>query len=290
MTISQQIEAELRMYVSTGEEAPYRLTLEAMAEHFGASIQPARTAVTTLLSENWLLRNETGGLVMNPRKKGKGVPDDNQNSVSRLDIGELLEESIIRHSLRGESVFLREEETATQFNVGRSVLREMFNRLTGDGLLEHIPRRGWQVRAYSEEQMLDYLEVRETLELRALDLAQDRFEVKELGRLIERNTPSPNDPLRIDNGLHAYWTECAGNRYITDFFAQHSRYYAALFDYATLAGAIVEEMAAQHREILEALIQGEQVKARRILRQHIRAQRPNITRMLELAAGAQHDS
>jgi DNA-binding GntR family transcriptional regulator len=113
--------------------------------------------------------------------------------------------------------------------------------------------------------------------------------VKELERLLDQNTPNPQDRLRIDNGLHAYWVTCAANRYIMDFFTQHSRYYAALFDYATLTRSIVEEMAAQHREILEALMQGQQARARKFLRQHIRAQRPNITELLELAAGDQPD-
>ncbi len=278
MTLSQQIESDLRTHTALGTKPPYRLTLQAMAAHFDASIQPVRTAVDHLLEQHWLLRN-ADGLALNPQKKGRIAPSPRH--ALRPDLHALLSERIIQHSLRGEKVFLREEETAAQFKVGRSVLRAALNRLTGDGLLEHIPRRGWRVRAYSEAQMLDYLEVRETLELRALDLASNRLDTEQLKRMAKANTPTLRDPLRIDNQLHAYWIECADNRYITDFFAQHGRYYTALFDYASLAGSIVAEMAAQHRAILEALLQGEQAKARRVLRQHIRSQRPNVVRLMD---------
>ncbi len=281
MTLAQQIEADLRGRAGTGEELPYPLTLHGIAEHFDVSIQPVRTAVDALLEQRLLLRDAARRLTFNRRRgRSRSARMVVGRAIETPDVDSLLTARIVGHSLRGEDVFLREEETAELLGVGRTILRAAFHRMAGAGLIDHVPRRGWRVRAYSGEQMLNYLEVRETLEVRALALARDRLDRKHLQRLLQLNTPNGKLDPRIDNTLHDYWIEQAGNSYIIDFFAQHGKYYAALFDYATLAGSIIEEMAAQHRAMLRALIDGRIADARRALRDHIRAQRPNITRLM----------
>ncbi len=281
MTISQQIEAELQGLASRGELPSYRLTLTAIAERFGASIQPARTAVDALLQEGWMLRDAQRQLVLNPAKKGCAVKYTPVAVVPQPDVETALTQHVIRASLRGESVFLREEESAEQLGVGRAVVRAILNRLSGRGVVEHVPRRGWRIHAFSEARMGEYLEVRELLELRALELSADRLDARELERLIARNTPTRNGRVRIDNSLHSYWIGQAGNRYISEFFALHGQYYATLFDYASLEASVVAEMAAQHRAILCALLEGNLTEAKRVLRRHIRSQRPNVAQLMD---------
>ena len=283
MTLSKQIESDLCAYADQGRNPPYPLTLHAMAAHFEVSIQPVRTAVDSLLRQNRLMRDASGRLLMNPAKQALTRAHTNTDA-GRPDVAALLTDRIIRHSLRGEDIFLREEETADQMGVGRSVLRAALNRLNGAGMVEHVPRRGWRVRAFSEKRMLDYLDVRESLEVRAMDLARNRLDPTALSQFLASNTPGADGLARMDNGLHAYWIAQARNRYIEDFFAQHGRYHAALFDYATMAGEVIAEMAAQHRVIIEALLHARWSHARSALREHIRSQRPNVNRLMALAA------
>lgn len=281
MTISQQIEAELQGCASRGERPSYRLTLSAISEHFDASIQPARTAVESLLKDGWLLRDAERQLVLNPVKKGCSVQYRPAATGSRRDVETELTQMVIRASLRGESVFLREEESAEQLGVGRTVVRAILGRLSGRGVVEHVPRRGWRICAFSEARMGEYLEVRELLEIRALELSGDRLDARELERLVARNSPTRSGRVRIDNALHAYWIGQAGNRYISEFFTLHGQYYATLFDYASLESSVVAEMAEQHRAILQALLDGNVAAARRTLRHHIRSQRPNVAHLME---------
>ncbi len=281
MTIAQQIEAELQGCASRGEDPAYRLTLTAIAERFNASIQPVRTAVDALLREGWLLRDAKRQLVLNPSKKGCAIRCEAPGPEARPDVETEMTELVIRASLRGESIFLREEESAEQLGVGRTVVRSILGRLSGRGLVEHVPRRGWKVSAFSEARMGEYLEVRELLELRALELSAGRLDVKRLERLIERNSPTATGRVRIDNSLHSYWVGQAGNRYITEFFALHGQYYSSLFDYASLESSVVAEMAEQHRDILKALLEGNLSVAKRVLRGHIRSQRPNVAYLME---------
>lgn len=281
MTISQQIEAALQGFASRGEPPSYRLTLTAIAGHFNASIQPVRTAVDALLRDGWLIRDDQRQLMLNPAKKGCAVRYRELAAVSQPDVETELTQMVIRASLRGESIFLREEESAVQLGVGRTVIRSMLGRLSGRGLVEHMPRRGWRVCAFSEARMGEYLDVRELLELRAIELSAGRLNRKHLERLIERNSPTATGRIRIDNSLHGYWIELADNRYIDEFFALHGQYYATLFDYASLEGSVVAEMAEQHRDILRALLDGKLTAAKRVLRRHIRSQRPNVAFLME---------
>ena len=55
-------------------------------------------------------------------------------------------EEIIRSSLSGEARYLREDQTAQKYGVGRTVVRQVFGHLAGSGMLEHLPRRGWRIR------------------------------------------------------------------------------------------------------------------------------------------------
>jgi len=288
-TLSQQIESELRTAVCRGQSPAFKLSLNGIAKHFDVSIQPVRTAVDALLKERWLLRDKRGQLAMNPRMKGKRVkalpPDQGTRNVDAR-----LEKIIIQHSLRGEELFLREEDTAEKLGVGRTILRGALTRMHGRGLLEHVPRRGWQVVAYDETFMLEYLDVREVLELKAIDLAKDRLEKDVLKNMLDGNTPNKKGTPRLDDSLHAYWIERAGNRLITSFFKQYGAYHTALFRYAGAAGSFVPEMAASHCVILKALLDREYGQAKRHLRQHIRAQRPIMAHLLELTAADGEDT
>lgn len=281
MTISDQIEAELQAFASRGQKPDYRLTLAEIANRFDVSLQPVRAAVEALMQGGWLLRDADRHLIFNPEKRGCAVASSASAPEPRRDAEIELTKMVIRTSLRGESIFLREEESAEQLGVGRTVVRSILGRLSGRGLVEHVPRRGWRVCAFSKERMGEYLEVRELLELRALELSADRLEPKVLERMIERNTPAGSGRVRMDNSLHAYWIERAANRYITEFFALNEQYYATLFDYATLKSSVVAEMAEQHRCILHALLDGNVGAAKKNLQQHIESQRPNVIYLME---------
>ena len=86
---------------------------------------------------------------------------------------------------------------------------------------------------------------------------------------------------RLDNRLHEYLISKSGNRYIQNFFRQYAAtYFTSALDYAAPETHVVAEMAAQHRTILDALIAQQWARAREALAQHIRAQRPILTRLL----------
>ena len=285
MTISEQIETALRAHVVSGEPLPYPLTLKGIARHFDVSPMPVRSAVDSLVEEAYLLRGPNGRLRFNAKRKrrGKGRTAEELRRTPPEQPDKRLMDHVIGLSLRGTDDCLREEVTAEQFGIGRTVLRRILNRFAGEGIIEHLPRRGWRVRPFREKDMLDYIDVRETLELRALEAVFRRLDSRQLREYLEGNSPDPSGRPRLDNRLHGYWIELADNRYLSEFFTQNGIFFDALFARAVLDDETVSRRAGEHRAILEALLAGDLPKAKRELSKHIRDQRHHVARLLGAA-------
>jgi DNA-binding FadR family transcriptional regulator len=125
------------------------------------------------------------------------------------------------------------------------------------------------------------IDIRETLELKALKLARKHLDPEKLKEFLITNSPDAKGNPQLDNHLHEYWIKKSDNRYIQSFFAQFGIYYSYLFSYSTIATSLIEEKAAEHRKILNALLNKEWDAANSALLQHIRKQRPNVTRFFE---------
>jgi DNA-binding GntR family transcriptional regulator len=280
-TMTEYITHDLKARIQGADGLPAKLTLDALSAQYGVSLTPVRLAVRALVAERYILKRANGRLAINPAKAHTRAPaGPAPRPPARLgDLEAALTGVIICMSLRGEGNFLREEATAERFGVGRTVLRQVLNRLAGKGLLEHLPRRGWRVRVFDEADMCAYLEVRVSLELKALQLARPHLVRADLEAMLRGNTATGGSP-RLDNQLHRYLIEKSGNRYIRDFFDRHGLYYTTLFDYAAPEAKVVAAMARQHRAILRALLAKDWPKARQALAHHIRSQRPVLRRLL----------
>ena len=274
MRMAAYIEEDLKARIHAGAGLPAKLTLETLSRHYGVSFTPVRAAVRKLIRGRFLRKHANGRLEVSPDppRRARG----SRGIEAPADRERMLATDALRRSLKGEAVYLREEAAAAKYGIGRTVVRQVFGRLVGTGLLEHVPRKGWRVRPLRGEELDAYLEVRETLELKALDLARPRLVRADLERMLAANETG------LDNDLHRYLLEKSQNRYLRDFFDRHGAYFTTLFD--TLSTGAVREMAEQHRRILQALLRRDWAGAREALARHIRAQRPVVRRMMRRLA------
>lgn len=284
MKLSDQIGRELTAMLANDQPMPFKLTLTGISSHFGVSPMPVRQAVDQLIADGLLRKLDNGRIEPDP---------DAVAALSEVDvevagdqppdpIEQRIADEVVMRSLTREEHYLREAVTAEGFGVGRTVVRRVFGHLAGQGLLEHVPRCGWLVRPYREKDMLDYLDIRETLEVKALRLARDRLDPAMLQSIREGNHPGGRGkPVKLDNRLHAYWIEQSGNRYIADFFEKHGAFYSAMFDYAVIDKSVQSAMARQHIEVLDALLAGDHRGAVKALVRHIRAQQPNVAGLID---------
>jgi DNA-binding GntR family transcriptional regulator len=284
MGLTSYIAEDLRGRIRSGVQLPSALSLPALARHYDVSLTPVRGAVAQLLSDGCIEKLSNGRLAMVPVKKRPSQRFQVvQPPPTPRDWDRVLIREVMVTSLQREPVHLRDEALAKQHRVGRSVIRQSLGRLAGAGLIEHLPRRGWFVHPIREDDVVAYLDVREVLELKALDLARSHVSRADLVPMLEGNAPvDEGQSPHLDNRLHDYLIAKSGNRYIRNFFRQYAAtYYTSAFDYAAPEAHVVAEMAAQHRVILGALIGRKWVQARDALAHHIRAQRPVLIRLLD---------
>jgi DNA-binding GntR family transcriptional regulator len=283
MTITAHIRDDLKFRMQAGGDLPTPLTLESIAKMYGVSFTPVRTAVAELVEDGLLRKGGNRRLILQAplksdgRRKSKLSP----SLPRRRDLSKDIANDLIKLSFKGEPVYLREEAVAEKYGVSRSAIRYIFHQLAGSGMLDHIPRRGWQLRPFRQEDMQSFLEVREVLELKALDLARPRLLAQDLETMLRKNVPPQlkSGPVRIDNSLHAYIIDKAGNTYIKDFFQRHGPYYEILFDWEDQDRDTAIETVQQHHDILDALLKQEWRRARNALSSHIRHNHPILSKI-----------
>lgn len=276
------IRDDLAVRLRSGTKLPAPLTLAALADHYGVSFTPVRSAVRELIAEGLLEKGPNRRLVAKrPAHRHKPSGRNAKPPEPPRDPFERVTDDLVRLSLQGEPLFLREEATAEKYGISRSSLRNILHRLAGSGMVDHIPRRGWRLRPFRQEDMQAFLEVREVLELKALELAQPHLADEDLRKLLDRNRvpSSREEPPCIDDSLHAYLIEKSGNAYIKDFFDRHGPYYTILFDWEDQDRQTAIETARQHRDILTALLDKDWQAARQALSHHIRWNHPILSKI-----------
>jgi DNA-binding GntR family transcriptional regulator len=185
---------------------------------------------------------------------------------------EEISRDLVARSFQEDAVFVREEETSRQYGIGQAAVRQVFNRLAGMGLLDHLPRRGWRLKPFRRSDLQSYLEIRELLELKAMDLAWRKLDDGKLQAFHDGNTlpKSRRDRPHIDNSFHSYFVRLAGNRYIDDFFERFGKYYDLLFQWDAINRIEAVKAVKQHRQILRAMLRRNRSAAKRLLPEHIR--------------------
>lgn len=291
MTLVDDITNDLDRRLRQRRASPEQLTLAALASEYGVSATPVRQALARLEEQGLLERHDNG--TMRPsgappaRTARRRRSQRSSNETSQLT--DAVEREVLRRSMRGDHEFLREEAFAERLGVGRTQLRRVLHALAGAGVVEHVERRGWRARPFHHDDMLAFLDVRATLESQALDLARPHLESEAIERFLSGNDGDAIAAGAIDNALHAYFVERAGNHYLTAFFASHGRYYARLFDFAAVDADRLEEMAGQHTDILHHVRSKHWARARTALQHHIHSQAPVLGAAIDrLTSRANH--
>lgn len=284
-SIATYIKNDLAARLKSGQELPVRqLTLDSLAEYYQVSFTPVRTAVAKLIDEGLL---EKGA---NRRLAASSLPSTGrQPSLSRnlpeppRDAYQVIADDLMQLSLQGDSIYLREEATAEKYDISRSAIRNILHRLAGEGMLDHIPRCGWRLRSFRQDDLEAFNQVREAMELKALELARPNLDDEELRRMLDANSlpSSPDGAPLIDESLHEYIVETAGNAYIKDFVDRQGRYYRLLFKWEDRDRETAIKTVGQHRDILTAMLQRNWRAAHRALSHHILNNHPILSQIVD---------
>ena len=285
MSLVARIKNEIGSRLEKNEDLPIPLTVQGLSEHYGVSYTPVREAIGELIEVGLIRKKSNGRLeVITPQKRSKKSNFQAQQESEKKPVENITKE-LVEISLGGEECFVREEATAHKHGLTRSTLRQILQRLAGEGLLEHVPRRGWRVKPFRQEDMDAFIEVREVLELKALDLAKTKLctpeSQRKLRKIRENNqlAKGKKGQTKIDNSLHAYLIDLAANPYINDFFDRHGRYFTILFNWEGENEKAASEAVIQHHEIIDALLNQNWSLAKKRLSHHLHSNHPVLSNL-----------
>jgi GntR family transcriptional regulator of vanillate catabolism len=226
-------------------------------------------------------------------------PVDAQNSSQTARATLLLRDWIIDGHFRPNER-IKEIPLAAQLQVSRIPLRLALERLAHEGLLEIRPTRGFVVQQFSTTDIYDAIELRGILEGAAARLAAERVrDARELSVLRETNGEIEGLFRNRKLGLETF----------TKYIELNAKFHTALLDLArskilrraihqacTLPfaspSAFLHKQAEgspdlffiamdQHRGIIDAISNGEGMRADLLAREHARLARRNLDTALE---------
>jgi DNA-binding GntR family transcriptional regulator len=185
-----------------------------------------------------------------------------------------LEEDLERRTLDGEfqpGAHLREIELARQYDVGRNTLRAAFDGLARRGLLVKSRNRGVFVRVLTERDLVEVYELRSAIEIQAGRRSVPEAARRALAAERRLTGDSPRrDLVEADLAFHRAMVDGAGNGRLSavhrDIAAEIRLSLAQLMEteYAT-----VEDLTAEHADVLLAVESGEAGVAEAVIRRHL---------------------
>jgi DNA-binding GntR family transcriptional regulator len=171
---------------------------------------------------------------------------------------------------------LNERELMERLGLGRTPVREALRALAQERLVEVYPRRGIFVSNVDVGDLASLSGVREVLESAAARLAAERAteeERAEAAALIEEldRTRGARELIDLDQRIHRHVYRCAHNPFLEKTL---NEYYVLTLRIWFLALDRVErldEAVQEHRELMEAIRDGDADRAEATMLRHVRS-------------------
>lgn len=188
---------------------------------------------------------------------------------------------------------LTESQLVQQLGVGKTPVREALARLVQERLVQAIPRHGYRVSPITLRDVQELFGLRLIVEPAAVQLAAGHVDATQLRRLDELcqagytlgDSASAAAFLHANTEFHVTVARASGNRRLATLLATLLDESERLFHLGLMLRNRTEEMAHEHKELVEALIAGDGEAARRIaVEQIIAAQRMVVDALLSSRA------
>jgi len=183
-----------------------------------------------------------------------------------------------------------------QLGVSRGSLREAFQRLEADGLVDLVPNRGAVVRTLSPAEVHHVFQIREALEGYAAQLAARRIDegenraglqaVLERGR-VHRERPLFQGFIADNRAFHQEIVRIGGNPPLSELI---DKYQLPVFMIQLRRIISVEEMIGnsldEHEDIAAAILAGDPVAAYDAMKRHLWHSADQILAMSSMASSS----
>jgi DNA-binding GntR family transcriptional regulator len=166
-----------------------------------------------------------------------------------------------RHFLPGERI--REDLVANEISMSRTPVREAINQLAIEGFIVNVPRRGLFCASVSTDEFLDFLRVRESLEMLAVRSCVERItdrEIEALAAILDEyeavlEAGDLEAASALDTRFHKAIADCSRNRKLIRFIAEIEDFMRLARSQERPDFGLAEKARsiAQHRAILDSI-------------------------------------
>jgi DNA-binding GntR family transcriptional regulator len=174
---------------------------------------------------------------------------------------------------------LVEAELMQEYSVSRAPVREALRRLAADGLVDIEPYRGAVVRRLTREGLVNGFQLREVLEgfaarqaaERVAGLGKDAAKIKRaLRALLREATDNPDQYMEQNIRFHAFIAELSGNDLVGRALSQVQMPALRAYFPRVLDDEAIQDSKIEHRNIAEAILDGDANRAEQTMREHVR--------------------
>lgn len=179
------------------------------------------------------------------------------------------------HLLPG--VRISDEEVARELGVSRTPVREALNRLAEQGLVKMRPNKGFWVSTFSKKEVEDLYILRDVLERLAVALTIKNLNGKR-ERKLRANLEKYHKLIRVknlagfndaDEEFHDLIAQFSENTALYQTLKNLSGKIRIIRRYDHLRPTSFQETYEEHKQILEQMVAGDSIKARRAMSRHI---------------------
>lgn len=209
-------------------------------------------------------------------------------SVVRADIERLI---LSGQLLPGAK--LTEAALVDRLGVSRGPIREAFRLLEAAGLVSQQKNTGVFVREIPHDEAMEIYDVRTMVEESVVrNLAKQRLTAeqhRELRQIIERMTKAVKAEdistyYFLDLEFHDKLVQYSGNRKVVEIYRKLAKELALVRRLDLHRQNALPRSAAEHRQILNAIVSGDSDAAARIISEHIFEGRKRVLAMLDAAS------
>ena len=204
------------------------------------------------------------------------------NALLKEKVLQRLRKDIVANVLK-PGQFLSERELSEELKISKTPIREAIQMLYKEGFVEFLPQKGCFVSHVTFNDIRDIFQIREAIEGIACRDAAKRCDLGKLDafeREFKSLTPDTGDGIESDyeasrvlgTRFHRFLIESTGNQRLIEIATNanfHLRRVAAIYAFQYPPG-VLDQIYAEHLDILEAVKAGNGKQAEALMRAHIR--------------------
>jgi len=212
--------------------------------------------------------------------------------ITRISLSEQARDALLESIVSGKlaaGTRLTEEYLSSEFGISRTPVRDALSRLESDGLIERLPKRGYQVKQLDAQAVAELLDCRIEVELKILAenyTSLDQEKLLALRRELENIDPFSPEALararQLDDLLHNIINQCCRNRYWQDIHRKLLKQRLPFRDLRnTGSGESINRLKNERLDLLASLIKGDKEQSLLALRKHLESGRSEILKVMK---------